>query len=193
MASEEATHIAQVFRTTARSYNEQKKVYLERVMDFFLSTADKFGWPHEKEVWNVYLLSASLFGHYALMFEYDKNKKSTFFIELWLDRENIERELQVIMQFGIIKDEFEGFREIPLGPIEKSLLEIFETAYVVLQELGAYQATLNSCQNYAKNLAKALGTPKDVKTGFGTVARTGVTLLAATAIAIKFLPMLVKL
>ena len=193
MDTQEATHIAEVFRTTARSYNEQKDVYLHRVMDFFLTTADKFGWPQEKETWNVYLLSASLFGHYALMFEYDKKKESTFFIELWLDRENTDKELQVIMQFGIIEAEFEGYKQISLGSIEKSLIEIFETAYDVLQDLGPYQATLNSCQNYAKNLAIALGTPKEVKTGFGTVARTAFTLSAATAIALKIFPKLAKL
>ena len=193
MASEEATRIAKQFRTTARSYNEQKEEYLKRVMEFFRSMADKYGWSQETEVWNVYLLSASLFGHYALMFEYDKKKESTFFIELRLDQENIERVFQVIMQFGIIKEEFEGYREISLGPIKKSLRDIFDTAYTELKDLGEYHATFNSCQNYAQKLAKALGTDKEVKTGLGTVARTGVTLLAATAITMKFLPKLAKL
>ena len=193
MASEETTRIAKQFRTTAHTYNEQKEEYLKRVMEFFRSMADKYGWSQETEVWNVYLLSESLFGHYALMFEYDKKKESTFFIELDLDQKNIEKELQVVMQFGIMDDDFKEYRQIPLGPIKKSLRDIFETAYVVLQQMGAYQATLNSCQNYAKNLAKALGAPKEVKTGFGTVARTGVKLIAGIAIVIKFLPMLAKL
>lgn len=110
-----------------------------------------------------------------------------------LDRNTPGGELQVIMQFGIIEDQFEGYKEISLGSIEKSLIEIFETAYVVLQDLGSYQATLNNCQDYAKNLAIALGTPKEVKTGFGTVARTGFTLSAATAIALKDFPKPAKL
>lgn len=52
--------------------------------------------------------------------------------------------------------------------------------------MGAYHATTNSCQNYAKELAKALGATKEVKTIYGTIARTGYTLLAAVAIAVGF-------
>lgn len=187
MDSQETKVIAQVFRTTARPYKEQKKAYLDKVMEFFISTADKFGWPHEKETWNVYLLTESLFGHYALMFEYDKTK-ATFFIDLWLDRENLEQELQVIMRFGIPSNKLLESKEIPLGPIEQSLDDIFDKAYDVLQDLGAYHATTNNCQNYAKDQAKALGAPKEVKTGYGTVTRTAFTLLAAVSIVVGFKP-----
>ena len=92
-----------------------------------------------------------MFGHYTLMFQNDKYK-ATFFIDLWPDRENTDRELQVIMRFDIIKNEFDGFKQIPVGPIEKSLIDIFEKAYDVLQDLGAYHATMNSWSKHLEQL-----------------------------------------
>ena len=167
-SSERRTGSLDRVNVTARPYNEQKEVYEQKVFEFFVSTAQKYNWPQDEAPWNVYLLAKNLVTHYALMFEHDNNK---FFIDLWINKDNIEKTPQVIMRFDMLGDKFEEYKEIPLGTITKSFPQIFQTAYNVMEKMGEYKLVMNNCQDYASELAKALGVPKEIKTGRGTILR----------------------
>ena len=155
---------------TARPYDEEKEIYEKKVLEFFLKTAPKYKWPQEEAPWNVYLLTKNLVQHYALMFEHKNNK---FFIDLWINKDNIERTPQVIMRYDMLGTKFDEYKEIPLGTINKSFPQIFQTAYDVMQKMGEYKLIMNNCQDYAKELAITLGVPKEVKTGRETIIRGG--------------------
>ena len=48
------------------------------------------------------------------------------FIDLRINRNNIETKQQVIMQFYILLDKVQEYKEMPLGSINKSFVQIFE-------------------------------------------------------------------
>ena len=73
--------------------------------------------------------------------------------------------MEVSMGISVIdKKSIEKLKVVPLGAIQKPMTDIFDTACEVLQRMGGYCYITNNCQDYAKLLAKALGTPKEFKT-----------------------------
>ena len=171
---------------TFMPYSEQKKAYMKRVMDFFIETADKFEWPHKNETWNVYVLLKSRFGHARLMFE-SQTTNSSFGIELTFTDE--KQDLEVDMRISVIdKKPTEKLQVVPLGAIiQKPMIDIFDTAYDVLQGMGPYRYRDNNCQDYAKLLAKALGTPKEFKTGVEAVVESSQIALITLVITVGLL------
>ena len=61
--------------------------------------------------------------------------------------------------------------------------EVFQTAYEELREMGHYHFFNNNCQDCAKQLAKALGAPKEHKTDVETTISKG-TVIALSTLAI---------
>ena len=168
---------------TLMPYSEQKTAYMKRVMDFFEKTADDFKWPHINETWNVYVLLQSRFGHARLMFE-SNTTKSSFGIELTFTDKNLEVDMGISV---INKESIKKQKGAPLGAIQKPMIDIFDTAYDVLQGMGPYRYRDNNCQDYAKLLAKALGTPKEFKTGVEAVVESSQIALITLVITVGLL------
>ena len=167
---------------TVMAYSEQKRAYMKRVMDFFIETADKFEYPHEIETWNVYVLLVSRFGHAGLMFE-SETTNSSFCIELTFTLE--KQDLEVAMGISVIdKKRISESKVVPLGAIQKPMAEIFDTAYEVLQRMGPYRYRTNNCQDYAKLLAKALGTHEEFETDVERVVESSQIALVTLVITV---------
>ena len=119
------------------------------------------------------------------MFE-SKTTNSSFGIELTFTDE--KQDLEVDMRISVIdKKQIEKLKVFPLGPIEKPMIDIFDTAYDVLQGMGPYRYRDNNCQDYAKLLAKALGTPKEFKTGVEAVVESSQIALITLVITVGLL------
>ena len=157
----------------ARPYKEQKEAYSKRVQKF-LEDHD-FG---SNENWNVYAFVKSVYGHAGLMFETSDEAKS-FAIELRIDHE--KRPEQIFMGISVMNERrISQNKKIPLGAIQKQATDIFLTAYEELWKMGPYNLFTNNCQHYAKQLAIALGVPKEYKTDIEKTASVGSEIALAT-------------
>ena len=149
----------------AMAYNEQKEPYKKRVQKFLEDHG--FG---SNENWNVYAF-VNENRHAGLIFETSAETKS-FTIELRIDHKKTPKEIimgiKVMDETSIPKE-----KKIPLGPIQKQATDIFLTAYEELVKIGPYNLFTSNCQNYAKELAKALGVRKEYETDIEKIASTG--------------------
>ena len=162
------------FAFSAMPYSEDKQAYIEKVQEFL-----KINDLVSNEDWNVYAFVKLSGGRHAgLRFESIDELKS-FAIELFVDQEKKPKEmfmgLSVMDQKRLSKN-----KKIPLGQIQKQAIEIFDTAYDVMKKMGTYYFFTNNCQDYAQQLAIALGVPKKFKTDIDKLSECDLAKLQMT-------------
>ena len=79
---------------------------------------------------------------------------------LYCDLTQTDINQRSIMQFKIARDKSKKYMYVPLGSIDKLLINIFEMVYDVLRTMGAYYLTH---KDYARKLIKELYVTKEVK------------------------------
>ena len=170
----ESLDTARNFAFSAMPYSENKEAYSEKVQDFL-----KINHLDSNEDWNVYAFVKLSGGRHAgLRFESIDETKS-FAIELFVNQ--VKRPKEMFMDFSVMDQKrLSKNKKIPLGNIQKQAINIFDTAYDVMKEMGSYYFFTNNCQDYAQKLAAALGVPKEFKTDIDRVGEAALATLQMT-------------
>ena len=189
----QSTKMSSLKSFKADPYQESETDYKRKTITFFVDNNALYPDPTEDTSWQVYVLSNATFGHWSLMFE-SETSGNAFTIELLKTTSNDQDNYQVEMNFVVMDiKNYPQLKQSPLGKIEATGYHIFDRAYVVLRDMGGYQAFNNNCQTYCKLLAKDLGAPVDAETatdkvisGVSTLAEVGV-IAGVAAILFKII------
>ena len=109
-----------------------------------------------KKEWNVYLLYKSFFGHYSMLFLLPGHIEG-FLIHLLVEDNETNFHLNYV-NLGTFKMNYEDLKALSLGATEPfTAADIIKKAHDTLVKMGPYNAVLNNCQDYCKEIAKEIG------------------------------------
>ena len=170
------------------SYGLKSGKHYEDDFNQFSNKASEFWREHRQNLphlngivsWKVYCLRNGYFGHYSLLFE---SEDGSFLIELCKELD-AERDYKVALSMRVIDIHQPQYQKITkqfLGNVKMSGGGILIQAHKRLKAMGAYNAMLNNCQDFARKLSKDLGIKKVVT---GETIGLGVAAAGASVTAL---------